>query len=147
MGRLSEKGIAFLKDYEELRLVAYQDAKGVWTIGWGSTRDVKEGDTISVEEAEQRLRNDVKFAEDAVSKGVIVPLAQHEFDALVSLTFNIGVGAFLDSTLLKRLNEGKKDAAARQILRWNKCNGRELAGLTNRRRKEQRMFLYGEYKR
>lgn len=138
--RTSQIGIDFIKQWEALRIVAYEDIVGVWTIGYGHTGDVNPGDVISEEDAEMLLRADLAEAEDAVNDYVDVDLEQHEFDALVSFTFNVGQGNFRGSTLIKLLNAGNRDAAALQFPRWNKADGVPSKGLTRRRHAEQLMF-------
>lgn len=110
------------------------------TIGYGSTRGVTMGDTCTEAEALQMLREDVSEAEGCVSMAVDVELTQAQFDALVSLVFNIGCGAFRGSTILKLVNAGDFDAAQKQFGRWNKQAGKELAGLTRRRAAEAELF-------
>jgi lysozyme len=102
---------------------------------------VKEGDRITKEEALEYFRKDVERFEKAVSESVTVQLKQNEFDALVSLAFNIGAGAFKKSTLLKMLNSGNFIGAASQFLRWNKAGGEVSKGLARRRDAEKDMFL------
>lgn len=136
----SQTGLALIKKHEGLVLTAYPDLGGVYTIGYGHTATAKPGQTITRQQAESLLAKDVKTAEAAVLKSVKVPLTQNEFDALVSLVFNIGAGAFAGSTLLKFLNQGNKDEAAKQFLRWVNVNGRPVAGLMNRRKDEKTLF-------
>ena len=133
-----------IKDHEGLRLTAYQDGGGVWTIGYGHTgSDVREGLTIPLSEAERLLTRDLRTAEGYVNGAVKVKLTQNQFDALVSFVYNIGGDAFEKSTLLRLLNAGEYEGAANQFLRWNKDNGKVIDGLTNRRRKERDLFLRG----
>lgn len=133
-----------IKDHEGLRLTAYQDGGGVWTIGYGHTgSDVREGLTIPLSEAERLLTRDLRTAEWHVTRLVQVKLTQNQFDALVSFVYNIGGGAFETSTMLRLLNAGEYEGAANQFLRWNKDNGKVVDGLTNRRRKERELFLRG----
>lgn len=139
--KTSDAGIKFIKNFEGLRLKAYKDVVGVWTIGYGTTKGVKSGQEVTEEEAEELLRSDVSDFESAVNKVVKVPLAQHEFDALVSFTYNVGRVALVNSSLLTMLNVGEKAKAADQLLRWDKAKGRVIKGLTNRRRAERAMFL------
>jgi lysozyme len=143
--KISPAGIAAIKRHEGLRLHAYQDSAGVWTIGHGHTGNVQPGQHISEAEAEQLLRDDLAQAEAAVNNGVRVPVTQEQYDAMVSLAFNIGGSAFGKSTLLQKLNEGDIHAAANEFLRWDKItvNGAKevLPGLTSRRRAERAMFL------
>lgn len=137
----SDAGINFIKQFEGLRLKAYKDVVGVWTIGYGTTKGVKSGQEITEVEAEKFLRADVTEFEAAVNKVVKVPLAQHEFDALVSFAYNVGKTALANSSLLTLLNAGERARAADQFLRWDKAKGRVIAGLTRRRNAERAMFL------
>ncbi|AMO43495.1 putative endolysin [Pseudomonas phage K4] len=135
-----------IKEHEGLRLVAYLDSVGVWTIGYGDTGpDVVKGLTITKEEAEKRLRRRLVEFEGYVNTYVKVPLKQHQFDALVSLVYNIGPTNFKTSTLLKKLNAGDYIGAADQFLVWNKgrVDGKlvVIKGLANRRAKERKQFL------
>ncbi len=144
--RLSDAGIALLREFEGLRLQAYRDSAGVWTIGYGSTfyadgDKVRPGDEITAERAESLLRETLRTYESAIDRLVTVPLSQSQFDALTALVYNIGVGAFEKSTLLKRLNEGQYAKAANEFLRWIHAGGQPLAGLRRRRERERALFL------
>ena len=139
--KTSQAGIDLIKSFEGLYLNAYEDVVGIWTIGYGHTGDVQSGETISEEEAEMLLAGDLEESEEAVERYVTVDLEQHEFDALVSFTFNCGAGALKSSTLLKLLNNGNRQGAAAQFLRWDKAGGKRVAGLTRRRKAEMEMFL------
>ena len=141
----SDELIAFLKGWEALRLDAYLDAVGVPTIGYGRTADVKMGDTCTAEQAEKWLRDEVDETWHAIDTFIRQTLAQHEMDAVVSLTYNVGVGAISKSTLLSRLNNGDFGSAADEFLRWNKAGGKVLAGLTKRRKAERAMFVDAQY--
>lgn len=141
----SERGVGLIKEFESCRLEAYDDGGGVWTIGWGTTRYpngrfVAPGDVCTQQEADQWLMEDIMEAEDAVDRYVSVPINQNQFDALVSFTYNCGSMALLNSTLLKLLNARDDVGAARQFKRWNKDNGKEVAGLTRRRAVEAKLF-------
>jgi len=138
---LSARGIAFIKGREGCRLVAYRDQRGVPTIGFGHTLGVKMGDTCSQSEANKWLVEDTEVAQHAVNQLVTVPLNQNQFDALVIFTFNVGSGAFKNSTLLSLLNQGATTGAANQFLAWNHVDGVVSAGLTNRRMAERTLFL------
>lgn len=139
--RISDDGIELIKSFEDCKLEAYQDSVGVWTLGVGHTGpDVFRGRTITQKEADALLRKDLAAAERCVNMSTNVELTQHEFDALTSLVFNIGCGAFRGSTLLRKLNDSLHDAAAEQFGRWNKAGGQELAGLTRRREAERNLF-------
>lgn len=143
--RIGPLGLALIKGYEKLRLTAYaateeERAKGIWTIGWGHTAGVKEGDTCTAEEADQFLLSDLEKAEGGVYSLVRTPLNQNQYDALVSLVFNIGRGNFAASTILKRLNLGDYAGAAQEFKKWNKQAGKVLGGLTKRRAEEEALF-------
>lgn len=135
-----------IKEHEGLRLVAYLDSVGVWTIGYGDTGpDVVKGLTITKGQAEERLRKRLVEFEGYVNRAVKVKLTQNQFDALVSLVYNIGPTNFNSSTLLRKLNAGDYAGAADQFLVWNKGRvGGKLQvidGLTNRRKKERQLFV------
>lgn len=138
---ISPAGIALIQAHEGLRLTAYRDSGGVWTIGYGSTGGVRRGMTITRDQAVLRLYHDLDTAEAAVNNRVTVPLSQPQFDALVSLVFNIGGGAFRKSTLLQKLNVGDSAGAANEFMRWVKAKGRVLGGLVTRRAAERALFL------
>ena len=141
--KISTNGIDLICSFEGLRLKAYDDGVGVWTIGYGTTvingTKVKKGDTCTVEQAKSYMANDLKQFESAVNQ-VKVPLNQNQYDALVSLAYNIGVSAFLNSTLFKKLNAKDYKGAAEQFPRWNRAGGKVMRGLTNRRSKERKLF-------
>lgn len=139
--RTSNLGIKLIKEHEGLRLVAYQDPVGVWTIGWGHTANVTPGAFINHEIAHTLLFQDVQTAEDCIHRHVKVPLTQSMFDSLVSFVFNLGCGNFRGSTLLSLLNNGNYAAAADQLPRWVFAGGRQLPGLVRRRAMEQGLFL------
>ncbi|HCJ29398.1 MAG TPA: muraminidase [Pseudomonas sp.] len=143
MMKTSQRGIDLIKSFEGLSLTAYPDpgtGADPWTIGYGHTKGVKQGMKITENWAEELLRDDLAEFEAAVNGMVKVRLCQHQFDALVSLTFNIGASAFSDSTLLRLLNSGMYDDAALQFQRWNRAGGNVLAGLTRRRMAERKLF-------
>ena len=133
--------IDIIKKHEGLRLEAYLPTPNdVWTIGYGHTHTTKQGLKITEGQAESLLRKDITWVEKAVNTLVVVPLTQNQFDALSSLVFNIGEGAFSSSTLLRLLNAGDYEGAANQFLRWNKQKGVALKGLTKRREEERKLF-------
>ena len=136
----SDVGIKAIEGFEGLRLNAYQDSVGVWTIGYGHTLGVHPGDTITQDEAEAFLRADLSNAESAVNHQVTVPLTQGQFDALVSFVFNLGSGALASSTLLRLLNAGDYEGAKGQFHRWDRAGNVELPGLLARRNAEAEMF-------
>jgi lysozyme len=139
--RTSQKGVSLIKSFEGLRLKSYQDSVGVWTIGYGTTRGITAGITITADQAERMLQNDIVRFEPQIDQLVNVPLTQNQWDALMSFTYNLGVGNLGSSMLLKLLNGGDYASAAAQFPRWNKAGGQVLTGLTKRRAAEQAMFL------
>lgn len=137
----SQKGIDLIKEFEGFRDTAYFCPANVLTIGYGHTKTCKPGQVISTTEGEKLLRQDVRRFENAVNVLAKVPLNQSQFDALVSFAFNVGVGAFKKSTLLRLLNQGKYDLAANEFKRWVNGGGRKLPGLVRRRKAERALFL------
>lgn len=143
---VSNLGIDLICDFEGKRLVAYDDGVGVWTIGFGTTVypngiRVKKGDTCTEAQAKAYMQNDLKKFEYAVNDAVNIPLNQNQYDALVSLTYNIGAAAFSKSTLVKKLNAGDIRGAADQFDVWINAGGKRMQGLVNRRAKEKTLFL------
>lgn len=136
---IGEAGLELIKSFETLQFRAYRDSGGVLTIGWGHTKDVREGDVITEAQAEELIKADLAEAEECVNRHA-PKLYQHEFDACVSLVFNIGCAAFGKSTLLRMIRIGDFKSAAKQFDRWNKDNGVVLAGLTRRRAAERKLF-------
>ena len=139
---ISSRGVELIAKYEGCRLAAYKCPAGVWTIGYGHTAGVKEGDTLaSAEEAMALLAKDLEkyagYVSACVKKGIITfPLTQNQFDALTSFTYNCG------NRSLKKLVSGRDAAAiAEKILQYNKGGGKVLAGLTRRREEERALFL------
>lgn len=106
------------------------------TIGFGTTNGVKLGDKTTPTQALSRAMVDIQKFEGAVKSCVQVPLTQGEYDAYISLSYNIGSSAFCNSTLVKRLNQSEYTLACQEILKWNRFQGKELAGLTKRRQEE-----------
>ncbi len=140
----SEAGIDLIKQFEGLRLRAYPDpgsGRAPWTIGYGTTKGVRPNMVISKAQAEVMLQRDLREIERVVDDLVKVEITQSMFDALVSFTYNVGLGSLRRSTLLRKLNEGNIQAAADQLLRWNRARGRVLPGLTRRRVAERELFL------
>lgn len=143
--KTSTNGINLIKKYEGCYLKAYKCPAGVWTIGYGHTKNVKSGMKITQTQAEQYLKSDLTTYENAVKKYVKVSINQNQFDALVSYSFNCGTGALKNSTLLKKLNNKDYNGAADELLRWNKSNGKVLNGLTKRRKEERVLFMKKNY--
>jgi lysozyme len=151
--QLSNHGKSVIKNFEGLRLNAYRDSAGVWTIGYGSTRyhdgkPIKPADKLASEaQADALFRNTLGQYEDAVNNLVKVSLSQNQFDALTSFAYNEGSGALKGSTLLRRLNEKDYEAAADQFLVWNKIHDPKtgekitLDVLVKRRAEERQLFL------
>lgn len=140
--RTSQTGIDLIKRFEGFSPVAYLCPAGVWTIGYGHTAGVHEGDSIDGDTAEDYLREDLTSAEGAVAKYVKVPLKQWQFDALVSFTFNLGAGNLYSSTLLKKVNRNPDDPSIRQEFeKWVYADGRVLQGLVDRRKAEADMYF------
>lgn len=134
-------GIALHEGYRD---AAYTPVKGdVPTIGFGTTQGVNPGDKITVERALIRLLADAGKFEQAVKRCAPVPMHPHEFSAFVSLTYNIGEGAFCRSTLARKLNAGDYTGACAEILRWDKFKGQALPGLTKRRQQEYAQCIGG----
>ena len=143
---ISKTGIDLISSFEGIRLNAYDDGVGVWTIGIGTTVypngvKVKKGDTCTEAQAKAYMAHDLKKFEAAVNNAVKIPLNQNQFDALVSLAYNIGTGAFSKSTLVKKLNGNDIRGAADQFDVWVNAGGKRMQGLVNRRAKEKALFL------
>lgn len=150
---ISDRGLDIIRQEEGLRLIAYKDSIGKWTIGYGHTKGVNPGDTCSKDQAEAWLVEDCAEAENIVTKNVTAPLTENQFSALVSFVFNVGPGkrdvkdGFVtlksgnQSTLLRMLNLKDFAAAAYQIGLWNKAGGVMLPGLVKRREAEKRLFM------
>ncbi len=146
MRTVNEQGIELIKHFESLKLKAYQDSVGVWTIGWGHTglthRDgtVYEGREITEQEAVALLKRDLKTFEEVVERCVDVEINDNQFSALVSFAFNLGGTNLSRSTLLKKLNDGQHFNASKEFKKWSKAGGRRLAGLVRRRISERNLF-------
>ena len=138
--KISQEGLSLIKKFEGCELEAYKCAAGVWTIGYGSTKGVKEGDTLTEEETDNLLLHEMDEYEGYVLEAVEMPLSQHQFDAIVSWTFNLGPSNLKASTMLKVLNKGNYEDVPAQIKRWNKAGGKVLEGLIRRREAEALLF-------
>ncbi len=144
--QISKSGIELIKRFEGLRLKAYQDSVGVWTIGYGWTQPVdgkKVGPGMQIDQAtaDRLLKCGVVQYEQGVNQLVKVKITQGQFDALVSFAYNLGLRSLSTSTLLKKLNDGDKQGAADQFGRWVNAGGKRLDGLVARRAAEREMFL------
>ena len=140
--KTSKRGIDLLKAHEGLRLTAYHCSAGVLTIGYGHTgADVTAGKTITQAEAERLLRADVQWAEDAVN-AALPGINQNQFDALVSLVYNIGKPAFSVSTLLRKAKANANDPTIRaEFEKWRNGGGKVLPGLVKRRAAEADLYF------
>lgn len=132
--------LPLIKQFEGCKLKSYLCPAGVWTIGYGRTTGVREGQHCSQAQAVAWLVEEYDAFERAVLKRAKVALNANQLGALVSFTYNVGIGAFEKSTLLRKLNAGDLTGAAAEFARWNKANARVLAGLTNRRKAEADLF-------
>lgn len=139
--KLSEKGKTLIKKYEGLKLSAYKCPADVWTIGYGHTAGVFEGQKITSDQADEFFDNDIKQFEKIVLELCNVPLKQGQFDALVSFVYNVGKTAFANSTLLKLLNQKKYTAAGNEFSRWVYVRDKKLQGLVKRRIDERFLFF------
>lgn len=145
--KTGDEGIKLIKDFEKLRLKAYLDSKGVPTIGWGNTfyengTKVKMGDTISRERADSLFTIILFKFEKELNSMLKVSLNQNQFDALMVFIYNIGSGAFLNSTILKKININPNDPSISiEFMRWNKSSGKTLEGLTRRRQQEASLYF------
>ena len=138
--KISERGKDLIKLFEGCRLKAYDDGVGVWTIGYGHTVGVKPGDEITQEQADEWFSEESEQFSNKVQVLVLVEVNQNQFDALVSLAYNIGVGALSRSTLLRKLNAGDYQGAAEQFDVWNRGGGKVMIGLVRRREQERKLF-------
>lgn len=142
--RAIEIALPLVAEYEGFRSRAYRCPAGVWTIGYGSTAGVREGDTITREAALQRLREELHHFMAGVQRLLRLPATPHQLAAMTSLAFNIGLGAFAKSSVLRLHNAGDPVAAARAFELWNKAGGRVLPGLVRRRAAEAALYLTPE---
>jgi lysozyme len=136
----SKQGLQLTEQFEGVRLTAYPDVRGVWTIGYGHTAGVTPGLTCTQAQAEAWLSADVAWAVSVVNRDVHVPLTQGEFDALVDFVFNAGAGNFEHSTLLKLINKDDLTDAVREFDKWDEAGGKVVAGLLRRRMAESAEF-------
>lgn len=137
---LSIAGAVFIQKFEGTVLTSYMDVGNVPTICTGSTKNVFVGQKATLQECEERLKEDTSYAGEAIKKYTYVRLSQDQYDALVSFVFNVGPNAYRKSTLLKKLNAGECHAAAKEFLRWDKVQGKRVRGLSTRRAAEKALF-------
>ena len=143
--KISNKGLELIKEFEGFSSTAYLCSAKKATIGYGNTfwedgTPIKLGEQISKERAETLLKHVVDNFSVAVEVDIKIEVTQNQFDAMVSLAYNIGLGAFKNSTLLRQLNRGNFVGASQEFLRWDKSNGKPLLGLTRRREREKLLF-------
>ena len=142
--KTSPKGIALIKEFEGLRLKAYKCHGGIWTIGYGHTAGVKPGMVITEAQAEVYLKADL-IAFERYLNGLGLTLNQNQFDALISLIYNIGIGNFQKSTLLRKARINANDNSIMdEFLRWVYSKGRVLPGLQRRRLREMKLYFSNE---
>lgn len=141
---IPKQAIELIKNFEGFSSKAYQCPAKIWTIGYGTTRingkAVTSGMTCTEQQAEEYLKNDLQVFAKAINRLVKVPLTDNQFSALLSFTYNLGVGALEKSTLLKKLNEGSYGAAQAEFLKWIRAGGKILPGLVRRRGEEAELF-------
>ncbi|UJM42939.1 lysozyme [Bartonella henselae] len=150
MRTISPEGLALIKQWEGLRLNAYKDAIGVWTIGYGHTNNagkpfVHKGMAITEKQTEELLCQDLKQFENTVEQAVQVSLTDEQFAALVSFCYNVGTTAFCNSTLLRKLNSGDYEAIPTELQKWTKAGGKRLQGLVHRRAAEAGLWAKGAF--
>ena len=150
--KASKSAYILIHTFEGCRLHAYKCPSGVWTIGWGHTAGVYEGMTITREQANELLKKDVAIFEDHLNYSLGLddagrmpnglPISQHQFDALLSFTFNIGTGNLARSTLLRKVKANPKDPSIRgEFSRWVYGGGKRLPGLVRRRKMEADLYF------
>ena len=138
--KISQEGKALIKKFEGCELESYQDSVGVWTIGFGHTKGVKEGMVWSQSHAEDMLEVELEEYENYINDLVDVPLKQCQFDSLTSWVYNLGPSNLISSTLLVKLNSSLYEDIPHEIQRWNKAGGEVLEGLIRRRKAEALLF-------
>lgn len=144
--RMNGAGLALIMAFEGWREKAYRDAVGVWTIGYGHTSmagapEVKRGMVITKAEGAEILRRDVDLFARGVTKLLTVTLNDNQFSALVSFAYNVGLGNFKKSSVLKAVNASNFQLVPHRLMLWNKADGRVLTGLTRRRKAEGDLFV------
>ena len=145
---MNKLGLDLIKKYEGFKDTAYLCPANVWTIGYGTTRylngkRVKEGDTITLEQAEIELIEKCKLIEKDIKRLLKdnIELNENQISALVSFVYNIGIGNFMNSTMLKLINQNKnKFEVSKEFNKWIKANGKPLTGLIRRRIEEMHLF-------
>lgn len=138
---ISTNGIEMIKKWEGVRLKAYRDPVGIWTIGYGHTFGVKQGDVCSQWQAEKWLKEEAKSHMKIAEKLITVKITQHMYDALASFHYNLGVNILTNSNLLRLINAKKWKEASEKMKEYNKAGGKVLQGLVNRRNDEAKLFM------
>ena len=150
MPDVPDDAVKLAEHFEGFSATPYQDSTGVWTIGYGTTRDLlynpvtKNTSPVTPDLAEGLMRRDLRAALSTVTDDVKVPLTYNEEAALVDFIYNVGSGNFAASTLLRKLNAGDYPGAAAELLRWTHAGGVVLAGLVLRRQAEREEFMRGQ---
>lgn len=139
--KLSERGLSLIKEFEGFSNTAYKCPAGVWTIGYGHTETAKQGMVITTQEAEVLLKQNIKIYEQAVNAQKL-NINQNQFDALVSFTYNVGIGNFNRSTLLKKVKQNPQDETIRdEFTKWTSAKGLQMMGLVRRRLTEAELYF------
>lgn len=141
---LTLAGAFLVGPWEGMEKKAYQDVVGVWTVCYGETQGVKRGDTYTTEECNNQLAKSLPRYQEQMLRYVKVPLEPHQEAAFISFTYNVGVGSFAKSTLLRKLNQGNYQGACEELRKWVYAGGKKYQGLVNRREDEYKMCV-GEY--
>jgi lysozyme len=138
---ITQEGLNLIKSFESCRLKAYRDIVGVWTIGWGETNGVTPSMEITQEQADQMLLD--RLAQFKIDMLPLLPgsMNDNQFSACLSLAYNIGMGNFKKSLLLRCLQKYNFEDAAKQFSKWNHAGGRVVPGLTRRREAERLLFI------
>jgi lysozyme len=137
---ITSKSLDLVKHFEGCKLSAYKCPAGVWTIGYGHTAGVKQGDTCTQMQADLWLKNELSAQERTINEFVTVKITQNQRYALASFIYNVGPGAFKNSTLARKLNNGDYTGAAAEFSKWTKAGGKTLPGLISRRAAERALF-------
>lgn len=134
---------SFIGGWEGLRTTSYRDIVGVWTVCYGETKGVTEGQTYTKDQCDDMLKLEIAYYEAELDKCLKVSVPIETKIALVSWTYNVGPGAACSSTLVRKANAGDIEGACNELPRWNRAGGRIIGGLTNRRVAERELCLSG----
>lgn len=142
MRQINDAGLNLIKSFEGLRLMPYKDIAGYWTVGYGHKgNDIVPGETITQDDADQILENDLAHFQQGVTSLVTIDINDNQFAALVCFSYNLGLGSLQGSTLLSKLNSGDFTGSSDEFLKWDHAGGVEVPGLLRRRQAEQALFL------